>query len=102
MSDAPTEVFPAVPADDAPAPDAAAPAEDLSAKAADLERQLEQVRAANRPVAVIRLKVEEPYVGFALGHINVGTEFTDVPVSSVAALMEGAANSGVTLTQEEG
>ena len=101
-SDAQTEVIPAVPADDAPAPDAAAPAEDLSARAADLEDQLAAVRVAAMSGAMIRLKVEDPYVGFALGHITVGTEFTEVPVSAVAAIMEGAANSGVTITQEEG
>jgi hypothetical protein len=104
MSDAPTEVIPVVPADDAPAPVAAepeAPAEDLSAKAADLEKQLAEVRAAAFSGDVIRLKVEDPFVGFALGHINVGTDYTEVPVSAVAAIMEGAANSGVTITQEE-
>jgi hypothetical protein len=97
-SDAVTEVIPAVPAADEPAPE---PEEDLSAKAADLETQLAEVRAAARSGDVIRLKVEDPHVGFALGHINVGTDYTEVPVSAVAAIMEGAANSGVTITQEE-
>lgn len=88
---------PAAPASSAPAP----PAEDLSAKAADLEEQLAAVRAQATGGDTVRLKVEDPHAGFALGHINVGTDWTTVPVSSVAAIMEGAANSGVTITQEE-
>jgi hypothetical protein len=111
MADAPTEVIPAIPADpDAPVPDMtapeapapAAPAEDLSTQVADLESQLAELRAAARSGATVKMKVEDPHVAFVLGHIVVGTEYTDVPSSSVAALMEGAANSGVTLTQEEG
>jgi hypothetical protein len=87
--------------DSAAAPPAPAPDEDLSAVAAGLEEQLSQVRAQAAGADTVRLKVEDPHVGFALGHINVGTEYTEVPVSAVAAIMEGAANSGVTITQEE-
>jgi hypothetical protein len=83
----------------APAPPA--PEEDLSAKAADLEEQLAQVRAQAVGGDTVRMKVEDPHVAFALGHINIGTDWTDVPASSAAAIMEGAANSGVTITQEE-
>lgn len=90
----------------ASAPSTAAPAapaaeEDLSAKAADLEEQLAQVRAQAAGQDTVRMKVEDPHVAFALGHINIGTEWTEVPNHSVAAIMEGAANSGVTITQEE-
>jgi hypothetical protein len=80
----------------------AAPPEDLSAKAADLERQLAEVRAKAAGQDTVRLKVEEPHEAFVHGGLVVGTDFTDVPASAVPAMMEGAANSGVTLTQEEG
>lgn len=91
------------PAEARPAQDAPAePEEDLSAKAADLEDELAKIRAQAAGEGTVRLRVEDPHVGFALGHINVGTDYTDVPSSSVAAIMEGAANSGVTITQEEG
>lgn len=93
-----TEELPDIAPDTAAPP---APEEDLSAKAAELEGQLAEVRAQAAGEGTIRLKVEDPHVGFALGHLNVGTEFTEVPASSVAAIMEGAANSGVTITQEE-
>jgi hypothetical protein len=83
----------------APAPPA--PEEDLSSKAADLEGQLAEVRAQAAGADTVRMKVEDPHVAFALGHINIGTDWTDVPTHSVAAIMEGAANSGVTITQEE-
>ena len=90
----------------APAPVTAkadpAPPEDLSGRAARLEAELAEVRAEAAGEGTVRLKVEEPHVGFALGHINVESDWTDVPSSAVAAIMEGAANSGVTITQEEG
>lgn len=92
---------PRVEADRPAAGDDAKP-EDLSAKAAGLEAQLAKVRAEAAGEDTVRLKVEEPHVGFALGHINVEAVWTDVPSSAVAAIMEGAANSGVTITQEEG
>lgn len=110
MADAPTEVFPAVPPDAAPpaAPpeDVAAPPEedreeDISARVSVLEKQLVDARLLASPQATVRLKVEEPHVGFALGHINVGADYTEVPEHAVAAIMDGAANSGVTITQEE-
>jgi hypothetical protein len=94
-----TEVFPAVKADTPPAQPA--PGEDLSAVAAGLQDQLAQVRAQAVGTSTVRLKVEDPHVAFALGHINVGADWTEVPVSSVPAIMEGAVNSGVTITQEE-
>jgi hypothetical protein len=97
-SDAVTEVIPAVPAADEPAP----PAKDLSSTAAGLEAELAKIRAQAAGEDTVRLKVEDPFVGFALGHINVGSEYTDIPAHAVAAIMEGAANSGVTITQEEG
>lgn len=91
------------PAQDAPAAgDDAQPEEDWSAKAADLEAQLAEVRAKAAGQDTVRLKVEEPHVAFGMGHINVESDWTEVPTHAVAAIMEGAANSGVTITQEEG
>lgn len=85
-----------------PVPEApAAPDEDLSVTAADLESQLAKVRAQAAGEDTVRLRVEDPHVGFALGHINVNADWTDVPAHAVASIMEGAANSGVTITQEE-
>lgn len=82
--------------------DNAQPEEDWSAKAADLEAQLAEVRAKAAGQDTVRLKVEEPHVAFGMGHINVESDWTEVPTHAVAAIMEGAANSGVTITQEEG
>lgn len=77
------------------------PKEDLSAKAADLEQQLAEVRSKASGSDTVRVKVEDPHSGLILNGLYVGTDWTDVPVHVVPDLMEGAANSGVTLTQEE-
>jgi hypothetical protein len=79
----------------------AAMPDDLSARAADLEAQLADVRAQAAGADTVRLKVEEPHAGFAIGHITIGTEYTEVPAHAVAAIMDGAASSGVIITQEE-
>lgn len=76
--------------------------EDLSAKAADLERQLAEVRArAAGERDTVRVKVEEPHAGIIHNGIWVGNDWTEVPSHVVPDMMEGAANSGVVLTQEE-
>jgi hypothetical protein len=50
---------------------------------------------------VVRLKVEAPHAALHYaGHV-IGTEFTEVPASIAAALMAGAADAGVTLTQDQ-
>jgi hypothetical protein len=73
---------------------------DLSAQAADLEQQLAKVRAEAAGQDMVSLKVEDPHAAFIHNGITVGTDFTPVPASAVAAMMEAATDSGVTLTQE--
>lgn len=75
--------------------------EDLSARAAELEAELAQVRSKAAGAATVRLKVEEPHAGIVHNGLWVGTDWTEVPAHVVPDLMEGAANSGVTVTQEE-
>ena len=48
----------------------------------------------------VRMKVEGGHESLTYGGLTVGTEFTNVPVSMVAALVEAAADAGVTITQE--
>lgn len=75
---------------------------DLSSQAADLERQLAEVRAkAAGEQDTVRVKVEEPHAGIIHNGIWVGNDWTEVPAHVVPDMMEGAANSGVVLTQEE-
>lgn len=88
----------------APPPPAAvpdAPDEDLSAQAARLEDQLAEVRAKAAAQDTVRVRVEGPHSGLIHNGLYVGTEWTEVPVHALPAMMEGAANAGVTLTQEE-
>lgn len=89
-----------VPSPPAPAEPRAASNED-SGRAVELEAELADLRARAAGPDTVRLKVEEPHVQFIHGGVKVDDDFTEVPAHSVAALMEAAANSGVTLTQEE-
>lgn len=75
--------------------------EDVSTTAASLEAQLAEVRARARGDATVRVRVEAPHSEFIHGGVWVGPDYTDVPEQAVAAMMEAASNSGVTLTQEE-
>ena len=75
--------------------------EDLSARAAELEEELASVRARASGQETVRVKVEGAHSGIIHNGLFVGTEWTEVPVHALPAMMEGAANSGVTLTQEE-
>lgn len=78
--------------------------ESAADKAARLEAELAEARQEAQSEAgdpMVRLKVEEPHAEFYHGGVGVGTDWTQVPEHMVPALMEGAANSGVTLTQEE-
>ena len=75
--------------------------EDLSARAAQLEEELASVRARASGQETVRVKVEGPHSGIIHNGLYVGNDWTDVPVHALPAMMEGAANSGVTLTQEE-
>jgi hypothetical protein len=75
--------------------------EDLSSRAAELEAELAQVRSQARDTDTVRVRVEGEHSGLIHNGVYVGTEWTDVPAHVVPDMMEGAANSGVTLTQEE-
>ena len=70
---------------------------------AELEQQLAELQAQLRDQdapAPIRMKVEGPHASFSYGGVAVGTEFTDVPATHVAALVTAADEAGVTITQE--
>lgn len=75
--------------------------EDYSSKAAELEAELTRVRNKARGGDMVRVKVEEPHAGIVHNGIWVGNDWTEVPAHVVPDMMEGAANSGVVLTQEE-
>jgi hypothetical protein len=88
------------------AADSSAPSKDENAvdRAARLEAELADARREAQADAgdpVVMLRVEEPHAEFYHGGLGVGTDWTEVPEHMVPALMEGAANSGVTLTQQE-
>jgi hypothetical protein len=91
--------------DDGSGQKAAAP-DPRDEKIAELERQLAEAQRPSGFVpsagqATVRLKVEAPHseLHYA-GHV-VGTEFTEVPANIAAALMAGAADAGVTTTQDQ-
>lgn len=77
------------------------------ARIAELESQLAEARRPRSAVGSVassalsvRLKVEPPHAALHYaGHV-IGTEYTEVPANIVAALMAGAADAGVTLTQD--
>jgi hypothetical protein len=74
--------------------------EDLSARAARLEKELASVRAQSAGDTV-RLKVEGEHSALIHNGIYVGTDWTEVPAHAAPAIMEGAADSGVSVVQEE-
>jgi hypothetical protein len=59
-----------------------------------------QAAAAVAAGEAVRMKVEGPHDSISYGGLTVGTEYTTVPVSMVAAITEAAADAGVTITQE--
>jgi hypothetical protein len=75
--------------------------EDLSAKAARLESELASVRAQSHEGETVRLKVEGAHSAVIHNGIYVGEEWTEVPAHAAPAIMEGAADAGVSLVQEE-
>jgi len=70
---------------------------------AELEKQLAEAKRPAAPFSgpTVRLKVEPPHAALHFaGHV-VGTEFTEVPANIAASLMVGAADAGVTITQDQ-
>ena len=70
----------------------------------DEERQLGDLLAKRDKAAAadtVRLRVEGVHESVQVGHVVVGRDWTEVPVSMVAALTEGAAEAGVQVTQDE-
>jgi hypothetical protein len=76
---------------------------DYSARAAELEEELREVRNKAAGAETVRLRVEpdSPHSHMVFNGIMVSEDWTEVPIHAVPDLMEGAANAGVTLTQEE-
>jgi len=72
--------------------------QDMEARIGELQRQM---AAASGGGAVVRLKVEEPHAAVTFGGVTVGRDFTEVPVSVAADLVAGAADAGVTVTQDQ-
>ena len=106
-----TEPAPAAPAAKAaaaaPAPQqqaapAAAPATGPLSEAE--QRTLSGLMARQQAVAgagePVRMKVTGSHASLSYGGVTIGTEFTTVPASMVAALTEAAADAGVEITQE--
>ena len=70
----------------------------------DEERQLGELldkRDRAGTDTVVRLRVEGDHSSVQVGHVVVGTDWTDVPEHLVAAVTEGAELAGVQVTQEE-
>lgn len=64
--------------------------------------ELQAKRAAAVAAGVpVRLKVEEPHSQVTFGGVTVGREFTEVPAAVAADLVSGAAEAGVTVTQDQ-
>lgn len=104
MPDAPASQ-PAAPAAAAspPAKPAAAPAAQGTLSAAE-EVQLGELLAKRDTAGsdpTVRLRVEGAHSQITVGHVTVGTDWTDVPAHMAAALLEGAADAGVKITQAE-
>lgn len=76
---------------------------DYSTRAAELEEELAAVRAKAAGGATVRLRVDpdSPHSGMVHNGLYIGEDWTEVPAHVVPDMMEGAANAGVTLTQEE-
>lgn len=86
-------------------PDEAETPDPRDAQIADLKRQLEEARRppqtspdSGQPV---RLRVEAPHSELHYAGRVIGTEYTEVPASMAAALVEAAAAAGVVLTQDQ-
>jgi hypothetical protein len=75
--------------------------EDLSAKAARLETELASVRAQSHQGETVRLRVEGDHSAVIHNGVYVGTDWTEVPAHAAPAIMECAADAGVSLVQEE-
>jgi len=89
-----------------PVAERSGPVKTLAADKAEIRRLREQLEAAGQPDKQpvpdpVRLKVESPHSSVTFGGITVGSEYTEVPGHAVAALMEGAADAGVTITQDQ-
>jgi len=86
----------------APAPQAAQPATGPLSEAE--QRQLSTLLARQAAVGQtgepVRMKVIGGHSSLSYGGLTVGTEFTTVPASMVAAITEAAADAGVEITQE--
>jgi len=86
----------------APAPQAAQPATGPLSEAE--QRQLSTLLARQAAVGQtgepVRMKVTGGHSSLSYGGLTVGTEFTTVPASMVAAITEAAADAGVEITQE--
>lgn len=81
------------------------PSQPDSGLSPDEERQLGELLAKRDKaggVATVRLRVEGAHQSIRVGHTEVGRDWTEVPEHMVTALEQGAADAGVTLTQEEG
>jgi len=68
------------------------------------QRTLSGLMARQQAVAgtgePVRMKVTGAHASLSYGGVTIGTEFTTVPASMVAALTEAAADAGVEITQE--
>lgn len=90
-------------ADNAARGKSAAKEPDPSTRAAELEAELAAVRREAAGGATVRVRVDpdSPHSGMVHNGLYIGEEWTEVPAHVVPDMMEGAANAGVTLTQEE-
>lgn len=82
------------------------PAEDHGPEALtpDEETRLGELLAKRDKAAAggtVRMRVEGGHESIQVGHAVVSRDWTDVPVTMVAALTEGAADAGVTITQDD-
>lgn len=71
---------------------------------ADEERQLGELLAKRDRAAAsgsVRLKVTSNHESVSYGGLTVGQEFTEVPTHLVAGFVEGAADAGVEITQDQ-
>jgi hypothetical protein len=73
------------------------------ARIAELEKQLAEIKSPRVTVTgtPARLKVEAPHSEMHYAGRIIGTEFTEVPASMAASIMEAAADAGVTLTMDQ-
>ena len=85
--------------DSAADPPAGLPAKDTG-RAAELVDELEKIRADAIKGLKAVLRVLPPHSSFTYAGVTVTDQPTTIPAVHVPGLMEAAANSGVTLTQE--